>query len=302
MVTIRTKVNYYIKIKNPIIIWENHKLFCNNLNIKGRIIIAKEGINGTISGNENDCNKYKQHVKKLLNINNIDFKQNSCKGHLFDKLSIKIKKEIIRVGVSIDPTIQTGIHLKPNEFKKMMKGSDTIILDMRSNKEHKLGKFKNAVTFDIDNLYDFPNKFEKHKLFLNKNNLTKKILTYCTGGIKCEKATSYLLNKGFSNVYQLKGGIIRYAMDANGEDFVGKCYVFDDRVGINVNKINPKNISKCYVCQIPFDIMVNCMNTICNRHTTICKVCYKNYDYCCSKECSLSFTKRKIYIDYYKTN
>ena len=152
------------------------------------------------------------------------------------------------MGVDVNPQEKTGHHLSPKEFKKMMKNPEAIILDMRSKYEHHVGKFKNSVNFDIQNMYEFPEKLENHEL-LDKNNLGRPILTYCTGGIKCEKATSFLLDKGFKNVYQLKGGIILYSMEEGGEDFDGKCYVFDDRITKDVNIINPMTISECYICK-----------------------------------------------------
>lgn len=289
---------HYKTITNIEEILNLHNIFCSTLNLKGRIIIAEEGINGTVSGPKEDCNKFKQFVENLLNIK-LDFKDEECEGHLFPKLSIKIKKEIIKIGRDVFPEKKTGIHLKPKEFKIMMRQSDSIILDMRSNCEHLVGKFKNALTFDMDNMYQFPDKLENHKLFLDKSNLEKPILTYCTGGIKCEKASSFLIDKGFKNVYQLEGGIIRYGMEEQGEDFQGECYVFDSRITKSVNRKNPKIISKCYICKIKCNTMVNCMNTLCNYHTTICKDCYYKMDCCCSEKCSNSINKRKVYLDYY---
>jgi len=291
----------YITIKNPNIIWESHKKYCSTLNLKGRIIIAKEGINGTVSGPTEDCNKYKKYIKNLIGITDMDFKDETCGNHLFSKMSIKVKNEIIRMGVDVNPQKITGKHLSPREFKIMMKNPESIILDMRSNYEHHIGKFKNAISFDIKNMYEFPKKLENHKLFLDKTNLDRPILTYCTGGIKCEKATSFLLDKGFKKVYQLRGGIIKYSTEEDGQDFDGKCYVFDDRITKNVNLVNPVEISKCYICSKKCSVMVNCMNTKCNLHTTICKKCYYKMDYCCSFTCSESDTKRNIYIDYFDT-
>lgn len=290
---------YYTKIDQPLDIMNQHKTFCSKLNIKGRIIIATEGINGTISGPIEDCNKFKIWLKNLMDIKKIDFKESECKNHLFDKLTIKVKDHIIKMGKEVDPTIKTGIHLSPSEFKKKMKQEDTIIVDFRSKMEHHLGKFKDAVTFNINNMYEIPNIYDKHEFFRDKNNLNKHILTYCTGGIKCEKASSFLLEKGFKNVYQLEGGIIRYAKEEQGEDFEGKCYVFDNRIGIDVNKINPKNISFCYHCNKESDTMINCMNTKCNKHTTMCQQCYNSLDGCCSETCSKSETKRDLYIDFF---
>ena len=291
---------YYKEIDNVEYIYDAHINFFKNRDVKGRIIIAKEGINGTISGNFQNCEEYKTFIKDLLNVSYLDFKDDICKQHLFQKLSIKIKNEIIRMGVKCDTINKTGIHLKPNEWLKYMNDDDTIILDMRSNYEHHLGKFKNAITFDINSMYEFPNIFKKHELFQNKDIKNKKILTYCTGGIKCEKASNFFINNGFKHVYQLEGGIIRYSKETGGKDFNGKCYVFDERIGIDVNTVNPTVISKCYTCGIKSDVMVNCINNLCNRHTTMCQDCYSNFNSCCSSECSKSNKKRKEINNYFK--
>ena len=287
---------YYLEIDDPIYLMELHKEFLSKLNIKGRIIIAKEGINGTVSGPINECNIFKEWLKKILSIKIIDFKEELCKFHLFDKLTVKVKDDIIKMGCNVNPLLKTGIHLSPSEFKDMMKNDNTIILDVRSNMEHKLGKFKNAKTFDINNMYEIPNKCMNDEFFKDPKNKEKNILTYCTGGIKCEKASSFLLDNGFKNVFQLHGGIIKYAKEENGEDFDGKCYVFDKRIGIDVNKVNPKVISFCYNCNIACDNMINCFNTLCNRHTTMCNECFKNLKNCCSKECAESNNKRRLCI------
>jgi UPF0176 protein len=290
---------HYKKLDNVERIYDLHIDFLKNKDINGRIVIAKEGINGTISGNFGNCEKYKMFLEDILHNPKLDYKDDICKGHLFQKLSIKIKNEIIRMGVECDTTIQTGIHLTPEQWLKYMKEEDTIILDMRSNYEHKLGKFKNAVTFDINSMYEFPDIFKTHKLFKTVDIKDKNIITYCTGGIKCEKASTFFLNQGFKNVYQLEGGIIRYSKEMGGNDFEGKCYVFDDRIGIDVNTLNPSIISYCYVCGILSDIMVNCINNLCNRHTTICESCYSKFDSCCSLECSKSNKKRTNITDYF---
>jgi UPF0176 protein len=150
-------------------------------------------------------------------------------------------------------------------------------LDVRSNYEHEVGKFKNALTLDIENFRDFPEKVKELEHLKGK-----KILTYCTGGIKCEKASAFLLEQGFENVYQLHGGIIKYGLEAGGEDFEGKCYVFDNRINADVNKVNPKVISKCHVCETNCDRMINCANPVCNLHAPICEKCGWELDGACS--------------------
>jgi UPF0176 protein len=176
--------------------------------------------------------------------------------------------------------VQTGIHLDPEEFKLLKDRDDVILLDVRSNYEHHVGKFKNAITLDIENFRDFPEKVSDLEAYKDK-----KVITYCTGGIKCEKASAFLIEKGFNNVYQLHGGIIRYGIEQGGVDFEGKCYVFDNRIAVDINKVNPTVISTCHVCGAQSDRMVNCANPICNNHLPICEKCGWAMDGACSETC-----------------
>tara|TARA_Y100000991_G_scaffold39416_1_gene27420 strand:+ start:1276 stop:2193 length:918 start_codon:yes stop_codon:yes gene_type:complete len=289
----------YSKIDNTKIFLEEHKQFCNNYNFKGRIIIAEEGINGTISGSNEDCQEYIKFVKTYDKFSNTDFKIDSCHEHLFPKLTIKVKPYLIKLnGGDLNPDTESGIHLSPQDFYNMMQEKDTIVLDVRSNYEHYIGNFKNSITLDIDKFYHFPEKIKNHELYKNKENHDKKILTCCTGGIKCETASAYLRKLGFKNVYQLKGGIIKYGLE-NGKDFDGKCYVFDGRITKEINKINPKNITKCLICNINCDVMVNCMNSLCDKHFTMCKECFVIKNGCCSEKCNNSDSKRKKFPNYY---
>ena len=289
---------YYFKLlPNVVELFKEHKKFCEKYDFKGRIIFSYEGINGTLSGKTEDCIQYMEYVKTII-AKDIDFKIDECLEHVFDKLTVKHKDTIIKIGdKSIKPYERTGKFLKPSEFKEMMKQEDSIVFDVRSNYEHNLGCFRDAVTFNIGSMYEFPEVFSEHELN-NFKNFDRPILTYCTGGIKCEKASAYLMDLGFRNVYQLHGGIIKYRKEVEDEDFLGKCYVFDKRLSVDVNKINPEIISKCYSCGVNCDKMVNCMKTKCNRHTTMCKTCYNKWDSCCSKTCSLSDDRRRVLIDY----
>lgn len=277
-----------------------HKNFCEKYDLTGRIIIAEEGLNGTVSGPENDCIKYMEFVKNDSRFMKVDFKIDSCEEHLFPKMSIKIKPYLIRLnGGDLDPTVDTGTHLSPIEFYNMMQDDDSIVLDVRSNYEHYIGKFKNSITLDIDKFYHFPDKIKQHPLYLNSENRDKKILTCCTGGIKCETASAYLKKIGFKNVYQLHGGIIKYGIENKGKDFDGKCYVFDGRITKNINIINPENITKCHICRIDCDTMVNCMNALCDKHITMCKNCHSKVNGCCSTQCMHSEKMRSKIPNYY---
>jgi len=222
----------------------------------------------------------------------IDFKIDEVEEPSFIKMHCRYKSEIVHSGLRdpgiINPEKKTGIHLEPVDFVKMKDDQDVVIVDVRSNYEHSIGRFKNAVTFDIENFRDFPamiNELAQYK--------DKKIVTYCTGGIKCEKASALLLHEGFENVYQLHGGIIKYGKEAGGEDFEGKCYVFDNRVAVDVNKVNPVVISTCRNCGAHTSKMINCANPECNEHFTQCDACGEKLDGACSEICQAHPRKRE---------
>ncbi len=271
----------YAKISNPEKFREDHHFFCLDLNLRGRIIIASEGINGTVSGIQSSCEKYMAKLKSDPRFAGIEFKIEPYHQHAFQKLHVRVKEEIVNMGMpQIDPTQNTGKYLEPHEFQNIKDDPQVVLLDVRSNYEHHLGKFKNALTMDLENFRDFPQKIEQLDHLRNK-----KVITYCTGGIKCEKASAYLLDQGFENVYQLHGGIIKYGLEQGGEDFEGKCYVFDNRVAAEVNRVNPTTLARCYLCHQLNDRMVNCANPHCNRHVPICEDCGAKLQGACSEAC-----------------
>ncbi|MEM6642030.1 MAG: rhodanese-related sulfurtransferase [Bacteroidota bacterium] len=273
----------YTAIEDPDEFRVEHHRLCLNLSLRGRIIVASEGLNGTVSGTENNCKKYMQTVLADPRFAKTEFKIDIDNKPAFEKLHVRVKPEIVKSDLpGIDPNKKTGAYVEPEEFASILKESpqDTVILDVRSNYEHHIGKFKNAVTLDLDNFRDFPEKITELQAFKDK-----KIITYCTGGIKCEKASAYLLDQGFENVHQLHGGIIKYGLEAGGEDFQGKCYVFDGRIVQDVNSVNPTVISRCFVTGEPSDRMVNCANPHCNKHIPMSEKGAEVYKGCCSEEC-----------------
>jgi len=271
----------------------DHLAFCKSLNLTGRIIVADEGLNGTVSGTKESCEAYMEAVHADARFAKTEFKIDDVAEPSFIKMHCRYKAEIVHSGLRdpniINPNKQTGKHLEPTEFQKMIHDDDVVVLDVRSNYEHNLGKFKNAITLDIENFREFPDKIEELEQFKGK-----KILTYCTGGIKCEKASALLLHHGFENVYQLHGGIIKYGKEAGGEDFEGKCYVFDNRIAVDVNKVNPTVVSKCYNCGTVTPKMINCANPECNEHVTQCDACGEKLLGCCSETC-VSNPRRRPY-------
>lgn len=271
----------------------DHLKFCKSLGLTGRIIVADEGLNGTVSGSVEACKTYMDTIHADERFAKTEFKIDEVDTPSFVKMHVRYKSEIVHSGLRdpniIDPKQKTGKHLEPKEFLAMKDRDDVVVLDVRSNYEHSLGKFKNAVTLDIDNFRDFPDMINQLAQYKDK-----KILTYCTGGIKCEKASALLLHEGFPEVYQLHGGIIKYGKEAGGEDFEGKCYVFDNRLSVDVNTVNPVVISTCFNCGKTTPKMINCANPECNEHFTQCDECGTAMDGCCSDACK-EHPRKRVY-------
>lgn len=264
-----------------------HHQYCVDNNLLGRVIVASEGLNGTVSGLKVDTDNYMNWLHADPRFQTIDFKVEAVPANTFQKLHVRLKNEIVNSDLPVDPLKRTGKHLEPAEFKAIKDEEDVVIIDMRSNYESNIGRFKGAISFDMENLRELPSHM--HEIEHLKD---KKVITYCTGGIKCEKASAYLLDQGFKNVYQLHGGIIKYGIEEGGEDFEGKCYVFDNRLAVDVNKVNPKTISKCHICHENCERMVNCANPECNNHLAICPKCLLEMDGACSIECKEHPRKR----------
>lgn len=282
----------YSPIENAEQFAADHLEFCKSLNLVGRIIVADEGLNGTVSGSQESCRAYMDAIYADGRFNHTEFKIDDVEEPSFIKMHCRYKPEIVHSGLrdpkEIDPNQQTGIHLEPQDFMEMKDREDVVVLDVRSNYEHNVGKFKNAVTLDIENFREFPEKIKELEQYKGK-----KILTYCTGGIKCEKASALLLKEGFEDVYQLHGGIIKYGKEAGGKDFEGKCYVFDNRVTVEVNSTNPVVISTCKNCGTTTPKMINCANPTCNEHFTQCDACGEKLEGCCSEACMDNPNKRE---------
>ena len=278
----------YTPLADPAQFREEHHRFCLENHLRGRIIVAAEGLNGTVSGLAADCARYVAHLKADPRFAAVDFKVEEHNGHAFRKLHVRVKPEIVHADLPhVDPNRRTGVYLAPAEFKRVKNQEDVVILDVRSTYEHRLGRFKNAVTLDIEHFREFSEKVKELEPFKDK-----KIITYCTGGIKCEKASAYLLEQGFENVYQLHGGIIKYGLTEGGEDFEGQCYVFDSRLAVPVNRVNPTVVSRCHACDTTSDRMINCANPHCNAHLPLCESCGWELAGACSSPCQSHPDKR----------
>ena len=254
------------------------------MNILGRVYIASEGINAQISIPEDNIESFKYSINNNNKFKNIPFKFAIQEGISFLKLTIKIKQEIVAYKISKNEynMKKIGKHLDYKEYNNAINNGATIV-DMRNYYEGEVGKFEGAIIPDVDTSIDLLP--EVKKLLNGQEN--NQILLYCTGGIRCEKASSYLIHHGFKNINQLNGGIIKYANDIKKNKveskFIGKNFVFDHRLG---ERITDDIISNCHQCKKPSDNHTNCINQACHILFIQCNKCLKKYNNCCSKECS----------------
>ena len=282
----------YVSIEYPKRVLKWQRQICTDLNLHGRILIGHEGINGTVGGETKAIERYKVVMSKHELFGDIDFKESFGDASYFPKMEIKIKNEVVHLGLSPEEITahNTGTHLNPDQVHELLanKPDDLVILDARNNFEWRMGKFENAITPDITNFRELPTYIDQH-LDQFKD---KKVLMYCTGGIRCERATAYLKKKGVAQeVFQIEGGIVRYTEKYPNGFFRGKNYVFDRRVAV---KVNDDILSHCDLCKKPSDDYTNCLNAQCNAHYISCDNCMKEYNNTCSAQCFQLVTEKKV--------
>ena len=274
----------YVFIENPELLRDELYREWSTLQIFGRIYIASEGINAQLSCPENNWNLFVETIRSHEFLNNIPIKKAIQDGASFYKLTIKVKEEIVKYNVDKGDydMNHVGKHLSAKEFNSKLEEDNTLVVDMRNYYESEVGRFENAIIPDVDTSRDL---LPEVKSLLNGHE-EDEILLYCTGGIRCEKASAYLIKNGFSNVNQLQGGIIQYAHDIKSQGlaskFLGKNFVFDARMG---ERVTNDIIGECHQCGRPADKHLDCGNEACHILFIQCDKCYKEYDGCCTKEC-----------------
>ncbi len=275
-------------VESPDTFSKEHKKFCKELGLKGRIYISGEGINGTVGGTADQITAYKNYLWSLPGFENTEFKEDESDYIPFAKLICKVREEIVSLHIDgVDP-VQGGTHLQPSEWRNVMEsGEDYVMIDVRNNYESKVGHFKGAMTPDLDNFYDFPEWLAGVDIPKDK-----KVLMYCTGGIRCEKFSVLMKEEGWEDVNQLHGGILNYAKEEGGVHFEGKCFVFDDRLIVPVNPKDLKPIAQCEITGKPADTYVNCANMQCNKLFVCSEEGAHIMEGCCSEECKQSEYKR----------
>ena len=238
--------NLILEIKDKLLDFDNH-------NISGLIILGEEGINGTICGAEKCINILLKFIKKYLNRNDINEKISFSDKNIFKKLKIKIKPEIVTIGIKdINPKSISGTYIDSDNWNELVEDENTILIDTRNHYEVSLGTFKNSINPNTNNFREFPKWVERNLEKSIKDKKDCKIAMFCTGGIRCEKATSLLRKKGYDNVFHLKGGILKYLENIKPDKnlYEGECYVFDERVALN-HKLKKGSYSICYACGMP---------------------------------------------------
>ncbi len=224
--------------------------FLENLNIKGTVLLAEEGINGTVSGSSESIAKFKNFLFDKDLLSESDFKVSSADFMPFPRLKVKLKKEIVTIGnCEINPGKKVGEYVDPLDWNQLITDEDVLVLDTRNTYEVSIGSFEGAIQPETTNFREFPEWAETEGSKLPKD---KKIAMFCTGGIRCEKASSLLKDKGFEKVYHLKGGILNYLEKVKPEESLwnGECFVFDDRVALN-HKLEPGSYDLCHGCRMP---------------------------------------------------
>ncbi|MES2663563.1 MAG: rhodanese-related sulfurtransferase, partial [Pseudomonadota bacterium] len=223
--------------------------FCKKHGLKGTLLIAKEGLNGTIAGSSDSIAEFLNFLRQQPEFVDIDGQYSHCEKPPFLRMKVKLKQEIVSLGVdTIDPKQQVGIYVQPEEWNQLIANPDTLIIDTRNRYEFDIGTFSGAINPETDAFREFP-EFEKKHLAEHKD---KPIAMFCTGGIRCEKATSFLLSQGYNQVYHLKGGILNYLANVKTSESLwqGECFVFDERVTVD-HHVQPGTYDMCHACRYP---------------------------------------------------
>lgn len=284
----------YVPIENHEEFAAEHLAACKALELKGRILVASEGINGTASGTIEQTEKYMDMMKSDPRFANIVFKIDEAEGHAFKKMHVRPRNELVtlRLEDDINPNKTTGKYLSPKEFFEQMQDENTIVLDARNDYEFDLGHFRGAIKPEITNFRELPEWVRENKEMFEG----KKILTYCTGGIRCEKFSGWLVEEGFEDVSQLHGGIATYGKDpeVQGELWDGQMYVFDERIAVPINQKEHVIVGRDIYSGEPCERYVNCANPECNKKILCSEENEHKHMRSCTHECRVHPRNRYV--------
>ncbi|MDA7759120.1 rhodanese-related sulfurtransferase [Amylibacter sp.] len=238
-----TKFSDYKKLQDPL------RKICNSEGIKGSLLIAYEGINGTISGSRSGIDAVLKHIRSMPGCSNLEHKESFASEIPFKRMKVKLKKEIVTMGQPhIDPTLNVGNYIEPSDWNNLISQNDVILIDTRNDYEVAIGSFDGAIDPETKSFGEFPEWWEENR----SKYQDKRVAMFCTGGIRCEKSTNFLLNEGVKDVYHLKGGILKYLEEVpeKNSKWNGECFVFDSRVSVK-HGLEEGIYNLCYACRMP---------------------------------------------------
>ncbi len=273
----------YVTLDNPEAERVAQRALCERLGLTGRVIVASEGINATLEGTEENIEEYCLSLQADPRFANTHLKKSISNGQSFPKLSVKVRDEIVSSYLDktvVTPARVTGTYLSAEELHEWIhNGKEFYMVDMRNEYEHRVGYFQNSILPPINNFRELPTALPALAHLKDKT-----VVTVCTGGVRCEKASGFLLTQGFKEVYQLYGGIVTYMEKYPGEDFKGSLYVFDGRV---TYATTPEHevVGRCEKCGQPAETYVNCANNECHRHFICCMACSGGRPVRCENAC-----------------
>ena len=279
----------YVNIEDPETLADSLRALAKELELTGRVIIAEEGINGTLEGYTEKTEIFAQNFLENPLFSDVSVKRSEGTGDAFPKLSIKVREEIVGTRYPQEdayPQMRTAPRVKAEELRAMFENKeDFTIVDMRNDYEYASGHFKDSIDPGMQASRDLPEKIKVLEPWKKK-----KVITVCTGGIRCEKMSAYLLNNGFEDVYQLEDGIHRYMQKYPGKDFVGALYTFDKRKTMHFGgdeNGQREIVGTCYLCEAKTENYTNCANDFCHRHFLVCESCEaQDGRTTCSEECT----------------
>jgi UPF0176 protein len=274
---------HFLPLADPQAEVKAHKAFFEGRDVKSRIYISEKGINGQMSALIKDAHAYMDWMHSRPEFKDVHFKLHELREHAFPRCTVKYRKQLVAVDEVVDLD-KRGEHMPPEKWQEMLeKKEDCVLLDVRNDYEWKVGHFEGAELPPCETFREFSQYADDLKAKVDPK--TTPIMMYCTGGIRCELYSSILLEKGFDKVYQLQGGVINYGLKQGSKHWLGKLFVFDDRLAIPISKEKTKVIGQCHHCQQPNDTYVNCANMDCNILFLCCAECLKKHVGCCKESC-----------------
>ncbi len=261
-----------------------HKEFFMGKDVKSRIYISEQGINGQMSASRESAIEYMEWMHKDERFSGLVFKIHGAHEQAFPKTAVRYRKQLVAMDCDVDLT-RRGRHVPPSEWKQMLeeKDGDTVLIDVRNSYEWKIGHFEGAELPACETFRQFPDYARSLKE--SRDPKRTKVMMYCTGGIRCEFYSALMKEEGFENVFQLEGGVIEYGLQEGNKHWKGKLFVFDDRLAVPISEDAAEPIGKCLHCKTPIDVYYNCANMDCNELFVSCPVCYPAFKGCCSESC-----------------